>query len=372
MTMRSPDREARYAGLAARALIDDEASSAPSSLGDRAADVAAIERALRARGRRHVRPWLAGVGSAAAAAVLVAVAWPAPRPAPPAAVERHAMQAAPTAALPPAPAASIVALDGAGSTVEVAGREAPAAVRDEIAAGTRLRVSPAGELTLALATGTRLRAAGGSSARVVELGSMQRFELESGALAAEVAKLGAGRRFVIATPDAEIEVKGTRFEVAVGADPSLCEPRVRTRVAVAEGVVVVRHGSGEVRLAAGDRWPECGSPRPATVSAPAAREIASARASATAAYRAEARTDRAPPPGEVPRAAAEMSRTSNLAEQNDLFAAALSAGRRGDAEEALHWLEQLIARYPHGQLIDSARAERGRLIGAIAGRRSGE
>jgi TolA-binding protein len=55
---------------------------------------------------------------------------------------------------------------------------------------------------------------------------------------------------------------------------------------------------------------------------------------------------------------------STLAEQNDLFAAALSARRRGDLGEAVHWLDRLIARYPDGQLIESARAERKRLLEA--------
>ena len=62
-------------------------------------------------------------------------------------------------------------------------------------------------------------------------------------------------------------------------------------------------------------------------------------------------------PSDAPRAD-----PSTLAEQNDLFAAALAARRRGDLGEAIHWLDRLIARYPKGQLIDSARAERQRLL----------
>ena len=57
---------------------------------------------------------------------------------------------------------------------------------------------------------------------------------------------------------------------------------------------------------------------------------------------------------------------STLAEQNDLFAAALAARRRGDVIDAIHWLDRLIARYPTGPLSDSARAERHRLIEAGA------
>jgi TolA-binding protein len=55
---------------------------------------------------------------------------------------------------------------------------------------------------------------------------------------------------------------------------------------------------------------------------------------------------------------------STLAEQNDLFAAALAARRRGDTVEAIQWLDRLIARYPGGPLTDSARAERRRMAAA--------
>ena len=61
-------------------------------------------------------------------------------------------------------------------------------------------------------------------------------------------------------------------------------------------------------------------------------------------------------------AAAAPSDPSTLAEQNDLFAAALAARRRGENAEAMRWLDRLIARYPDGPLIDSARAERRRLV----------
>src|SRR5437763_1645106 len=99
-----------------------------------------------------------------------------------------------------------------------------AAPGDPVAPGARRRVAGVGAVALALETGTRLRATGGASVRVAELGALEKFDLEGGTLAAEVSKLGPGRRFVIATPDAEVEVRGTRFEVAVGSQPSSCEP----------------------------------------------------------------------------------------------------------------------------------------------------
>jgi len=55
---------------------------------------------------------------------------------------------------------------------------------------------------------------------------------------------------------------------------------------------------------------------------------------------------------------------STLAAQNDLFAAALAARRRGENVEAIRWLDRLIGRYPEGPLTESARAERRRLAEA--------
>jgi ferric-dicitrate binding protein FerR (iron transport regulator) len=347
-----PDGEGTpYAELAARALAADEASFGAPSPRDRADGVAAIAEALRARGRRRVRPWLAAAGALAAAAAVVVVVGGRPAGPPPRAVAERSAAPAP----PPRPA--IVVLDAFGASLEVSGQARAALARDEIGPGARLRVAPAGEVTLAFATGTRLGLAGGASLRVRELAATQRFALEDGAVDAEVAKLQPGRRFLVDTPDAQVEVKGTRFEVAVGSEPAPCAPHVRTRVTVSEGVVVVRHASGEVRLPAGAVWPACEQARAPVVSGPARRSTPAPRhhrASREAAARTEAPAVADAPPG------------STLAEQNDLFAAALAAGRRGDLQEAVYWLDQLLARYPTGQLSDSARATRRRFLAEAA------
>jgi hypothetical protein len=262
-------------------------------------------------------------------------------------------------------------------------------VRDRVAPGARVRVPGRGSLVLSLASGTRLDLRAASVARVVELGAVQRFDLEEGALLANVARIAPGGRFVIATHDAEIEVKGTRFEVTVGGDSSPCEPRARTRVAVHEGVVAVRHGGREVLLGVNAVWPDCrvsppapspiAEPRPAADRAPkrvtagsrrrAAHAIAGPRAEAQAPVTASAQTA-APAPVLVSQPASSSAASvsaSTLAEQNDLFAAALAAGRRGDVAEALRWLDHLIRRHPQGQLAERAHAERRRLI--VSGKR---
>lgn len=344
--MKTPVEDPRYARLAAKALArgaaEDQAGTA-ATLPDRTASVAAIERALRARGRRRLAPWIGWGVAAAAAAVLIAVGW------------RSLRSSESTATTDPRETAShaviklaVADVDGAGAAIDAPDGSRLAAVGDQVATGTSVRVPGAGHMLLALETGTRLRVGAASRVRLTALGATQRFDVESGTLEADVAKVPLGGRFIVATRDAEVEVKGTRFEVAVVPTPAACAPFARTQVMVQEGVVVVRFAGGEVRLPAGAVWPACPPPPPAPEAHRGPNRTRQPHASAPEA-------DRPVPPAATPD-------PSTLAEQNDLFAAALAARRRGDVDEAIHWLDRLIARYPKGQLIDSARAERQRLI----------
>jgi hypothetical protein len=354
--MKTPTSIPRYAELAARALArgpgdaaSDALTPAPIALPDRAATLREIQRALHSRARRRVTRWVAaGAGAlAAAAAVAIVVGWRGVdlrR-----AGEGSAAISAPPAAATPSAGMAVAAVEGSGASIEIDGTESPAVARAELRPGATVHAPPAGHVMLALDTGTRLRVADGRT-RVVELGTMQRFELQSGSLEAAVAKLQPGHRFVVATPDAEVEVKGTRFELTVDGSGVRCDRDVRTRLVVQEGVVAVRHGGREVRVAAGSEWPTC---------APAA---AATEAHAGGAHRTHANSARPAPVESAPAEAAVDP--STLAEQNDLFAAALAARQRGKRAEAIRWLDRLLARYPAGQLAESARLERGRLLEA--------
>jgi hypothetical protein len=347
--MRTPEDDPHYASLAAKVLArhaaDQEAGT--TALPERAASVAAIERALRARGQRRLAPWL-GWGVAAAAGVMLLVGWRTLRPAETPPSPGVARSDGPA----PAVQVAVGAVDGSGTAIETPDGARFAMPGDRIAAGASVRVPGPGHLLLALDTGTQLRIGAASRVRLTALGAAQRFDVESGTLEADVAKVPLGGRFVVATGDAEVEVKGTRFEVTVVPVPSACAPYVRTQVMVQEGVVVVRFAGGEARLGAGSVWPACPLPAPP------------ARVSHNRAHPPHP-TDRGPAGAPSPR----PFDPSTLAEQNDLFAAALAARRRGDFTEAVHWLDRLIARYPNGQLIDSARAERQRLV-ATGGERA--
>jgi hypothetical protein len=360
--VKTPTDIPRYAELAARALArdpgqgdtaSDALTPAPIALPDRAATVREIQRALHSRARRRVTRWMAVTASAfaAAAAVAIFVGWRGfdiHRPG-----EGPAATSAPPPVAAPSSGLAIAAVQGSGASIEIGGTETPAVPRAELRPGATVHAPRAGQVVLALDTGTRLRVGADGRTRIVELGTMQRFALESGSLEASVAKLQPGHRFVVATPDAEVEVKGTRFELTVDGDSTPCEPDVRTRLVVQEGVVAVRHGGSEVRVAAGSVWPTCVPPP-----APAAPEVHAAAMHRTRAHGAGHGTivDPAPAP------AAVAVDPSTLAEQNDIFAAALAARQRGNRAEAIRWLDRLIARYPVGQLGDSARAERRRLI----------
>lgn len=77
---------------------------------------------------------------------------------------------------------------------------------------------------------------------------VSRVTLRSGSAAFHVEHVTPGARFLVAVPDGEVEVRGTRFVVDVA------EGRTRS-VVVTEGVVAVRVKGFDGILTAGERWP---------------------------------------------------------------------------------------------------------------------
>jgi hypothetical protein len=206
-------------------------------------------------------------------------------------------------------------------------------------------------LTVSAADGTSVRVKPESEITLVRADTIRWFQLLHGSIEAHVAKLAVGERFVIATPDRQVEVHGTRFHVSLVAVDQACGHGTVTRVRVEEGVVTVRaSGSPEERIEAGGVWPADCPPR-----AP----LAAARPVATTV----ARPHRAPaPPASAP-APAPAPAHSTLGAENDLFAAAARAARAGDAPAALRALDELVTRYPASPLRAPAEAERARLLG---------
>lgn len=269
-----------------------------------------------------------------------------------------------------------------GSTLERGGALSPLDHGGNLVAGDRVSAGPAAPAAVGLADGSRLTVDPGSSVALASLASTRRFVLRDGSVRADVSKLAQGERFVVETVDAEIEVHGTSFRVALTPpDAAPCEGS-RTRVHVFEGVVAVRSRGAEVRLRAGDDWPRgCGATGATPVATVPAQPPLAAAPSVAASPSAEAPVAAAPPaatpPASTPPAAAPPTganaasepapkRTSGtLAEQNRIFGEGAEARRRGDAPAALAAYEKLLATYPDGFLAESAAVERMRVLATL-------
>jgi len=350
----------RYAELASRRFQSSRQEAAPRLPANRRALVGAIAEALQSRRRRRaaVRWWAAGgVAAVAAAAVFVL----APR------LEqlRNHVSSAP-----------------AGSSD--ARRFRLAATGAALDVGSVIAAPSGQELQIGTPQGTSLVLEPGSRLAVLESGATQRLALKGGAVRVHVAKLAGSERFIIETEDTEVEVHGTTFRVAFGAADPRCPGAPLTRVTVSEGVVSVASGSRVTRVAPGAEWPgRCPSAAaepaaPPATDAPAAEEaagdgpsldmpaaadlrrrsrrphvtVASGEAEATPAAARDDVSPQAPPAPSV------------LAAQNDLFAAAVRARRRGDAPEALRLFNAFIKTYPRSQLYEHALAQKMKLLGA--------
>jgi hypothetical protein len=205
----------------------------------------------------------------------------------------------------------------------------------------------------------------GSQLTVVEDGRAQIFALNAGSLHADVAKLGAGERFIVRTVDAEVEVRGTSFLVSVVAADPECGAGTTTRVTVDEGMVTVRSREREESLRTGDHWPR-GCRKTAALAAPP-------RAFSKHAAKVESPSPSvAPSPADVASSspshaseAAHRSPSSTLAEENNLFADAMRARRSGKLPLALDKMDRFLETYPASHLAENAAVERMRLLRTI-------
>jgi len=332
----------RYAWLVRKLFAGAGASIPPPPPAgtERARAIAAITEAIAARSRRRRAVRVAGAAFAAAA--VIAGVFVGPR------VLRHG--AAP--ARPVAVAPEIVAHPAAGgASVLVSGAAAPLVEGRSLAAGSRIVTPPGGRATLSFTTGTSVALGEGADLTVGGEGGLEALRLAVGFADLRVAKLGAGQRFVVSTPDAEVEVRGTQFRVAVAAPNPACGGGTTTRVVVTEGVVVVRHAGAESRVEAGERWPSA-----------CADESADLELSVDALPRSR--------PAAKPFAGHRASPMSALAEQNDLFAQAMAAKRHGDAQGAVSAFDRLVTKYPACALTESASVERMRLLRTTAPERA--
>jgi hypothetical protein len=162
------------------------------------------------------------------------------------------------------------------------------------------------------------------------------------------------RSVVVETPDAEVVVRGTVFDVRV-------EPlagATNTRVHVTRGSVwVLAQGVQVALLSAGQSWSsgsgvEATEPKPVSVpTAVVEAEAPPASAKAVTPPRANAVAKEASP-----------RRIGTLAEENRLFAAGVEARNRGDAARAAELFGELLSTYPQSTLREVAQVEHFRAL----------
>ena len=346
--MRSP----YYARLAAKLLARaPEVTLAPSA-SQRSVIVLQIESALRKKAlRRRQARWAAVVASFAAAAA--AVLFIARRPQ--------------SGSLASAVVTAIGNPSGSGARVLTASGSEPLLSGAPLLPGRHLVANPDGGAALRLSTGTELTLEHNANLVFSEAGPTEHFILSQGALQARVAKLQAGQRFIISTPDADVEVHGTVFRVAVVEPDPGCSAFERTRVEVLEGIVEVRSRGESSYVHPGEHWPAaCATSLAASATTAAPHEEPPPAAPLTSAFDHPAPTARralaarphaavsAEPVSEAARALAKA--------QNELFSQGIAARRSGDSATALGKFQALQSQFPNSPLAESAAAERMRTL----------
>lgn len=343
----------KLARAAAKLLAEEEIDARAPSTDERDRTVYAIKvelarSALRGRRRRWALP-LVGVAAAVALLGIGAATW-----------SRHGTGS--VAAVPPSnrpDANAAVVADTVRGTVFVEKNGERVALRSSavLARGSKV-VAMDGEAILVLRSGSKIDVEHATTASFVEDGETELIDIDRGAVTSTVTKRGPTQRFVVRTPDAEVEVRGTVFRVSRLEDPQC---GVQTRVHVDEGRVMVRAAGQEgATLEPGGDWvSRCVTPQlPAATAAspplPSTTSLPSKRSAPTAAATAAA----TPPATASPRTLA----SSELAAQNALFADAMASKSRGDTASALTSLDFLLQKYPRTPLREAAEAQRMNLV----------
>lgn len=195
----------------------------------------------------------------------------------------------------------------------------------------RVRLADTGTLTLdpTSRVGTVLAAANAPESAP----TFEALKLMRGRAHLQVRKLHGGQRFHVLTPDADVQVRGTEFDVELvdshgGAASGTC-------VRVEEGLVAVVSGGQTHLVAPGQTWGCADRPRASSAAGPPGVSLPMA-----------ARRVAAP----------HVTSPSDLRLQNELFQQALEAERGGRYGVAAGLYRRLLARAPNGPLSAQARS----------------
>jgi hypothetical protein len=230
---------------------------------------------------------------------------------------------------------------------------------ERFAPGSQLDTTFGEPKDLAFVSGTHLRVAGGTTIRYEQGDVVHRFSISRGHAEFSVVHQHAKERFLVSTPDAEIEVHGTVFEVALNDQADACSHR--TAVTVSEGIVEVRSSGQRSFITAGNHWPDgCA---PAQVKQLVAAKVTPKSLQQLGVGASDSTSPRGPVVSNVEGSVSEFglaANSSSLAQQNELFARATQALQRDNYAEAIVLYDDLTARYPDGPLAASAAAAKHR------------
>ncbi|HEX3694993.1 MAG TPA: FecR family protein [Polyangia bacterium] len=236
------------------------------------------------------------------------------------------------AAALPSPAIAEVGVAVTSGTIFV---NQPGGSRRQVAAGQDIDVTADDALETAAATESQVRLASIANVLLREDtslldiatrgGQVDRIRLAHGSVHLKVTKLAADRRFHVVTADADVQVKGTEFDVNL-----IAEPTPHTCVRVQEGLVQVTTSNAMIKMVAAGETFGCGE--------------RAARSTAVA------------PPAPRPERHARAMAASDLRMQNELFQRALSDEHAGLYTQAGDIYHGLLRRYPTGPLAAQARA----------------
>jgi ferric-dicitrate binding protein FerR (iron transport regulator) len=295
-----------------------DAEPPPREPGDRDRAVARMEKTLRAMARERERTRVLRIGAVAAMAAALLLGLGVWKP----------WKSAPPPVATNAPAVRLAAISG-----EVAVNRA-GAIEGNLKPDDRVSTAPNAHARLVFPSGATVEL-GPSTTIVPHLDGGEIAELELGSIETHVPKLGDRGIFGILTPNAQVIVHGTTFEVEVQkSDP-------RTHVHVTEGRVEVVSPPEDVFLDTGDSWPssKTADVQPAPIDS----------------------HDR-PAPSIARKSKPSLAPSTSLAEQNKLLQAALAARREGRDADALAKLDELLRTYPNSPLAQEAHANRFRAL----------
>lgn len=292
---------------------------------------AAVERAFeRAHGARRYRRVAFALAAAAAVSVLVV------------ALSASRFRTDAVAAVAGVSGTVVLTQDGARHVVGAFERGLRHGDSLQTAAGAQARVKTS-KSSVQLGESTELELLMPSAAE-------ERIGLRRGRLEVSVDKaVDAQRVVVVETPDAEVVVRGTVFDVSVEPASSATTTHVHVRRG---SVWVLARGAQAALLSAGQSWSSGGAAR---AQPPAAQPGTAA-----------APEQRVAPLGKAGRAPlgkpAAARKAGTLAEENRLFAAAIEARNRGEAGRAAELFGELLSTYPRSALRESAQVERFRSL----------